>query len=262
MARPWIGSLLLVVGLLAGCRGAQGVFLFRPLQPAYSAGPASLPEPGPNGLVLPPAQLPASSVASRPAALPAPGPTGTVTRLRRAKVAVLARRPLSARAALPPSSRQPVPHLSSLTRDRKHPYPFRRLRAGSALPDASASVGQGRPVSDTAYFLTGLGLVVGGLLLGFSIGGWLGLLLGLALGVPGYLLLGRGYAGGWQAVARPRLPGRLRWTSGLQSVLLALAGVGVLGAGMALGAGLVALVGVLGIVLGASGLIRCRPVPQ
>ncbi|RAK68013.1 hypothetical protein DLM85_08195 [Hymenobacter edaphi] len=53
------------------------------------------------------------------------------------------------------------------------------------------------------FFLGGLALVGIGLAVGLIIGGWPGLLSGLALGVPGYLFLGRGYAGSWNSAARP-----------------------------------------------------------
>jgi len=52
--------------------------------------------------------------------------------------------------------------------------------------------------SDELFFLGGMALVIGGLVLGLTIGGGPGLLIGLALGLPGYLFLARGYAGSWR----------------------------------------------------------------
>lgn len=170
----------LVVLLLASCQSSRPAFYFGSRSaPAFAAAtpdsgaagrrPVFVGEARPTALPATPrtpADAPPPAVASAPAVRQSAGRCAGGQRYR-----VAARAPHAPAAARANHVRQPL-----------------------ARGHSAAS-------SDSRLFLGGLLLMGIGLATGLLVGGIPGLLIGLALGIPGYLLMGRGYAGSWQSAS-------------------------------------------------------------
>ncbi|WP_022825762.1 hypothetical protein [Hymenobacter norwichensis] len=168
-------GLALVLLLLAGCRSEKVAFQFRPVQPLAVQGDTA-------------------SVEVIYKLVQANSSTHTTT--------------------ISLSSRSFSPHLQRLTRVQteqiqSHRQPIRIMQPYLvARQEHKATITSKKPQyrrphhsttkTDDVFFLGGIALVIGALVLGLTIGGGSGLLVGLALGVPGYLFLARGYVGSWR----------------------------------------------------------------
>ncbi|MCR5888415.1 hypothetical protein LRS06_11685 [Hymenobacter sp. J193] len=168
--RVWqrAGFFFLAAWLLMGCHSQQAAFSFRPAPiPLVAAAPAGTPDSQPAAPLL------EASVA--PAAVP------TVRHSLPARPA-LPRRVLAARPATPA-----VQAATATARPQKAPHP--RL----APTDRE---------HDTLHLVLGGLLVIGGVLTGLLLGGWLGLGVGALIVVLGYyfLVMGIGGSHAWQEI--------------------------------------------------------------
>jgi hypothetical protein len=168
---------VVVSGLVAGCRSEKMAFQFRPLPLVVLADTAQTTDRTKPALVV---RVTRASIATAAAS-----GERSVSRKRSA-----VRHPANSSAQLSTTVARRSGALTAWVRPR-------RTALTHVIPQATTD-------ANSLFFLGGLALVAAGVVLGLTIGGWPGLLAGLALGLPGYLFLGRGYAGSWQSAARKR----------------------------------------------------------